>query len=268
MATRDALASAADPDAVELAREVVSAGLVEREVLDHLNSLHPQVPNSMKLRYLVNLLYQKCKCEQFFFQVVKVLAAIQPISAHSSTCADISFSTADIAELAELLVPYSYKWRSIGTGLKFTPQDLNNMAACPSLLPDGPKSFMLRIVEDWVQQTFEYTSPPSMIELDSVLRSDLVNLGKVAHKLRTNTPLNRQQNHNLPYFVENLVVTYEQDTADINYIDSDDGTDDGTQYSGDSIYSDKKHIHVESTCRNINNRSKLEAEEHGSVLRT
>jgi Ran GTPase-activating protein (RanGAP) involved in mRNA processing and transport len=69
--------------------------------------------------------------------------------------------------------------------------------------------------------------------------------------------------------VENLVVTYEQDTDYITYIDSDDGTDDGTQYStysGDSIFSDKKHIHVESTYRNINNHSKLEAEEHGSVL--
>ena len=47
------------PDALGLAQDAVRAGLIGQGVLDHLNSLQPQVPNSIKLRYLLNQLRKR-----------------------------------------------------------------------------------------------------------------------------------------------------------------------------------------------------------------
>lgn len=44
-------------DPLVLAKEAVISGLLKQDVLDHLTSFHPQVPNSMKQRYLLTQLY-------------------------------------------------------------------------------------------------------------------------------------------------------------------------------------------------------------------
>ena len=40
-------------DILALAKEAVRAGLINQDVLDHLTSLHPQVPSSIKHRYFL-----------------------------------------------------------------------------------------------------------------------------------------------------------------------------------------------------------------------
>ena len=46
-----------DPDALEMAQEAVRAGILSQDVLDFLTSLNTQVPNFMKLRYLMRHLH-------------------------------------------------------------------------------------------------------------------------------------------------------------------------------------------------------------------
>ena len=47
------MASFSASDTLALAGEAVREGIISKRVLDQLISLHPQVPNSMKHRYLL-----------------------------------------------------------------------------------------------------------------------------------------------------------------------------------------------------------------------
>ena len=53
MAQQGPLISIAESDTFALAQKAVSDGPIKEDVLDHLTSLHPQVPSSMKHRYLL-----------------------------------------------------------------------------------------------------------------------------------------------------------------------------------------------------------------------
>ena len=192
------------PDALGLAQDAVRAGLISQGVLDHLNSLQPQVPNSIKLRYLLNQLRKRVSGdEQLFFKMFEVLIAFQ--STCANTANDTPLTTDHIADLAELLVPYASEWRSIGTALKFKPQDLNNIEACRSL-----KDRMLKLIDDWILKKHEHTLPPTAKNIESILKSQLVGLGEVACKLRANIAYYGQhsmQNQALPYFVGRIIIT-------------------------------------------------------------
>lgn len=147
--------------------------------------------------------------EQLFIEMVKVLAAFQAPSIPTSTANDFSFGNEHLAELAELLVPHAYKWRSIGIVLRFKPQDLDNIEASQSLIPGSPQSFLLRILEDWIRRKHEHALDPTVNHLEYVLNSRIVGLGVVAAELRTNVTLNQPfhvQNRALPYFVERLTI--------------------------------------------------------------
>ena len=196
-----------DPDALKLAQQTVRAGLVSQSVLDHLTSLQPQVPNSMKLRYLLNQLHESVRGDkQLFFKMVKVLVAFQ--STPANLASDIPLTTYHIANLAEILVPYAYEWRSIGTALKFKPQDLNNIEACRRSLKD----YMLQLIDDWILKKHEHTLPPTVNNLESVLKSRVVGLGVLACELRTNIARNQDlsvRNQALPYFVADIEIEYD-----------------------------------------------------------
>lgn len=47
-----------------LAQEAVKAKLIDRDVLEHLTSLHPQVPDSMKHLVLTGMFWYKTECLQ------------------------------------------------------------------------------------------------------------------------------------------------------------------------------------------------------------
>lgn len=57
-----------------------------------------------------------------------------PASTASEEADDFSLRTEHIPDLSELLVSYAYLWRSIGTAMRFKPQELNNIEANSSRL--------------------------------------------------------------------------------------------------------------------------------------
>ena len=231
-----------DVDALELAREAIGAGLINPSVLDHLNSLQPEVPNSMKLRYFIIHLYNAInRDKKLFLRMVQVFLAFRshPIPSSSSSVSatnDFPLGTEHIPDLAELLVDYASRWRSIGTAMRFKPQDLDNIQA--SLLLGSLDSFLLRLIEDWILRKHTHTLPPTTNNLENVLNSRLVGLGVVACELRSNITLKQRlsvRNQALPYFVECVTL---------------------------SLFDD----FVRARTSYVNNTSKLEAEENGSVL--
>ena len=50
-----------EPDILALAEKAVKSGLINKDVLDHLTSLHPQVPSSMKQGYFLMHVYDMLK---------------------------------------------------------------------------------------------------------------------------------------------------------------------------------------------------------------
>ena len=92
--------------------------------------------------------------------------------------------TRHLPDIIELLVEFSHKWRCIGTALRFTPQDLDKIQACPTLVMNAPESYMTRVVEDWIQGKCKHTLPPKISTLERVLNSRTVGLGKLADKLQ------------------------------------------------------------------------------------
>ena len=207
-----------DQDALKLARETVRARLIGQDVLDHLISLHPQVPNSMKLRYLMSQLHESISGDkQLFFKMVKVLVAFQSVPANLAS--DIPLTTDHIADLAELLVPYASEWRSIGTALKFKPQDLNNIEARRSL-----KDVVLKLIDDWILKKHEHTLSPTVNNLESALKSHVVGLGVLACEVRTNFARNQPilvKNQALPYFVANVEMNRRYDACQ-NYLETEE----------------------------------------------
>lgn len=105
-----------EQDAVALAQAAVRAGLIGHEVLNHLASLHPQVPNSMKHRYLVAQLYDKVKNDRdYFARVVEVLSQFEPQPKAAQSASDTPLGAEHVSDLTELLAGYKYKWNLIGT---------------------------------------------------------------------------------------------------------------------------------------------------------
>ena len=186
-------------DPFTLAQEAFRAGLIGQNVLDHLTSLQPQVPNSKKLRYLLVHMYSTVnKDKQLFTRMVQVFIKSQSHAATATTTSspisgNLSISTEHIPSLAELLVPYASEWWFIGTALKFKPQDLRNIKAC--LMVDL-KSCLLKILEDWIERKHKHTLEPTLNNLAGALNSRLVGLGVVACELKESIAL--KQNFSPP----------------------------------------------------------------------
>lgn len=144
-------------DTLSLAHEAVRAGLIYEDVLDHFNSLHPEVPKSMTLRYLKELCHQFDKLpgwynrQEYLHDFLPLLeAAINTPSL--SVTEDIQLHPEHASDLIEILVKYAYKWRLVGTALRFQSQDLDNIQANHASMVDSLKHNLIRLLEDWLQK--------------------------------------------------------------------------------------------------------------------
>ncbi len=64
----------ADKDATALAQELFRVGLIKKEILDHLTNFSPEVPNSMKHRYLFDHVYKVTNNnKEAFMRMVEIL---------------------------------------------------------------------------------------------------------------------------------------------------------------------------------------------------
>lgn len=180
-----------DLDSLALAREAVKAGLLCQDVLDHLTSLHSQVHNSMKYRYLLMQLYNTINNdEQLFVRMVRVFIEhgwhpTNPANTTSEAADDFPLGTEHIPDLAEFLVPYAYQWRSIGTAMRFKPQDLNNIQARCSSCCDALKQCLLLLLEEWLGEKHQHALIPTVKALENILNSRLLGLGVLACRVRT-----------------------------------------------------------------------------------
>ena len=203
-----------EPDVSELAQEAVKAGILAQEVLDHLISLHPQVPNVVKIKYLVTQVHETLKKNQeLFLGVLQVFLAFRShtIAQKHVSREDFSLTTEHIPDLAEFLVPYCFQWRDIGTALRFKPQNLDCIQSSQNRgdIINLPKNCLLKLLASWVQKEHKYTLPPTVNVLENVLYSQLVGLGELACEARTKLAPKQCSTATgpaLPYFVASLSV--------------------------------------------------------------
>ena len=176
-------------------------------MLDHLTSLDPKVPSSLKHRYLLTHIQNTVKDDQqLFTRMIQTFLKfrLHP-EANFSSKEDIQLGPEHISDLTEFLASYAYKWRLIGTALKFQPQDLDNIQACQVLVASSPLSFLIRVLEEWTQEKYRHTQIPTVDNLEKALKSRTVGLGALAHELRatidTGKYLSPYEEHSLPYLV-------------------------------------------------------------------
>ena len=175
-----------ESDILGLAHEAVKDGLIRPEVLDRLASLRPpQVPISMKFRYLVacfrtelRRLKKTNKPVNKFDKYANVI-----VSLHHCYLDDVEYCFEDLSELADLLVPYPYKWWFLGMALKFQPEYLDELQISSLLALNAPKSYLIRLLEDWLLKTFSHSLPPTKHNLKRVLESPHIGLGSLSRKL-------------------------------------------------------------------------------------
>ena len=176
-------------DLLSLAKQAVSAGIIGDYILEHLTSLHPQVPVSMALRYL------KEQCYQFgmrgWYNRQKIDSLLPDVIDGDDTARDgtagteLQLGLECASRLTEILVKYASKWRLIGTALGFHCQDLDNIQASHASMVDSLKLNLIRLIEYWLLRTHPYTLPPTRSCLVEALRSSIVELGAVACELVT-----------------------------------------------------------------------------------
>lgn len=174
------VANTSELDTLSLAKEAKADGFIKQGVLDCLTSLHPQVPNSMKRRYLLQHFHTQLQCYRSIpenFAKYDITAPVQSIFC------DVSIGPEQLYQLNELLVSYAYKWREIGTALEFPPQELKNIEACDPLIHNSPMSYLTRLLEDWLLGKLKCTLPRTLGNLEHALKSQTVGLGAVANKL-------------------------------------------------------------------------------------
>ena len=208
----------AEADTIALAKKAVRAGVIKQDVLDHLTSLQPQVPSSMKHRYLLQhlkeLIRDNIDDDHYFAKIVQVLVEFQP-NQNLAVINSMPFGPEHISDLVEFLAEYAFKWELLGTALKFKPQDLNNIKAshtCTSMT-DPLMHSLKSLIEHWIGKKHKHTLPPTKGNLESALRSNTVGLGALANKLPSIASLPQLPIHSetLPYLIYplNLSVTTE-----------------------------------------------------------
>ena len=169
-------------DILSLAKKAVRKGFIRDYILDHLTSLHPQVPVSMALRYLKEQCYLFGKVSDRKY----IDGLLQDAIGRDGTAGmELQLGLEHASRLIEILVKYASKWRLIGTALRFHYQDLDNIQASHASMVDSLKLNLIRLIEDWLQRTHPYTLPPTRSCLVEALRSSTVELGDVACELVT-----------------------------------------------------------------------------------
>ena len=198
-----------EPDILALAKKAVRAGLINQDVLDHLTSLHPQVPSSMKHRYFLMHVHDTLKDNgDLLMEILRVFlqstARLAPVTS-SDDRDDITLVEGDISVLIELLASYSHKWRLIGTALGFLPQDLDYIQQSNASKVDALKYNLIDMITKWVRgnenQNYQpnqakkkrHTAPSTVNYLKQALASQTVGLGALANQVKTHfTQHNRE----------------------------------------------------------------------------
>ena len=180
----------AEVDTIALAREVVRAGLIKQDVLDHLTSLSLQVPSSLKQRYFLmhlrETVWDNINDEQFFARMMQVLVEFQPnqnLAQNTEKDNNLPFGPEHIPELVEFLAKYAYKWELIGTALKFQSHDLGNIKASCASMTDFLIHSLKSLMEEWIGKKHKHTLPPTKGNLKRALNSQITGLGALACEL-------------------------------------------------------------------------------------
>ena len=88
----------------------------------------------------------------------------------------------DIGDLMEILGNYSNKWNEIGMSLGFSPGELDVIKGNPALFNDAPRSYLQRLLKDWVMWPNEaHDTRPTLSSLCNALRGRLARLGALAN---------------------------------------------------------------------------------------
>ncbi len=154
-------------DTLALAQEAVRDGVMQQNVLDCHTSLPPQVPNSMKHRYLLMHVSK-------VFIPPKGSSFLSPPNDSRSldnmtATEDVHLGPEHIPVLTEFLTSYAHKWRLIGTMLGFQPQDLDYIQAEHASMVDSNKHNLISIISDWVRMKNGHTKPPTVNSLKQAL---------------------------------------------------------------------------------------------------
>jgi len=86
--------------------------------------------------------------------------------------------------LCDNLNGYAYKWKDLGCALRFRPQDIRNIESSLNLLPLSPTSYLQRLLEEWLDEKYMHTVPPSLENLVDALNKEMVGLGRLASQMR------------------------------------------------------------------------------------
>ena len=91
----------------------------------------------------------------------------------------------DVPKLMTILSKYAYKWEDIGIALGFTVPELRGISCQQALILNSPNSFLLEMLNGWVNWPNEAHSSLATVEaLETALQSQLVGLGVVSEQLR------------------------------------------------------------------------------------
>ena len=201
------LMTTSELEVLTLAQEAARDGLIDKEVLHQLSSLHPQVPISMKYRYLLACL--NTKLEQLQDRVSILYKASckyninVPSVAHGPE--DTPLGLDQLSYLVEKLVPYAHIWRQLGISLMFPSQDLINLVANPLLMPGAPQSYLIKLLEDWLLKNSKHVLQPTVGNLKRALNSKTVGLGTIANTLSDS--LASSSSVSVPYSILKLSLT-------------------------------------------------------------
>ena len=223
-------------DILALAKEAVRAGLINQDVLDHLTSLHPQVPSSIKHRYFLMHVHDTLKDNgDLLMEILRVFlqstARPAPVT-RSDGRDDITFVEGDISVLIELLVSYSHKWHLIGTALRFLPQDLDYIQQSNASKVDALKYNLIDMITKWVRwdesqdyqpnqaKKIRHTVPSTVSNLKKALASQTVGLGALANHIKSYFILRNREmkitHHSSPFLKVNVSLTADAIKDNVN----------------------------------------------------
>ena len=91
----------------------------------------------------------------------------------------------DVPKLMTILTKHAYKWQDIGIALGFIVPELRGISSQQALIANSPNSFLLEMLNGWVNWPSEAHSRLATVEaLETALQSQLVGLGVVSEQLR------------------------------------------------------------------------------------
>ena len=197
-----------NPDGLlELARSSRDARLILRKVVEDLEMMAPCISMESKCRYVmmyickaigadgnsegnkfgvfVELLYHcfdRNQLEQCISQRPSDFGSSQAqvFRFHILPETRLDVET-HLNKLYELLIQYSYMWQQIGRALNFVPSNFERIKAEHK---DNVDNCLYDIISGWLSVSHDYLKPPTFGTLTEVLRSRLINCGRLVDEVR------------------------------------------------------------------------------------